>query len=248
MTLSVTVLGSSAMYATRERACSGYLLEVGGRHVWLDAGAGTWRNLIEHIDYQDIDAVILTHQHPDHTSDVFQAFHARNYGGETPLPVIPLWAPGPTIAALRAFNDSIDESFEMNKVVDGGSIDYASATFSFTLMAHPVETLGVRVEAEDAVFAYSADSGTSADFESLAASADLFVCEATFQDSDEEWTGHMSASQAAGVAAGVGVTRLLLSHLPPGRDLGISLAEADAAGGAVQIQLAADGQRFEVGS
>jgi ribonuclease BN (tRNA processing enzyme) len=247
VTLTVTVLGSSAIYATRERACSGYLLELGGRHVWLDAGAGTWRNLLEHIDYPDIDAVILTHQHPDHTSDVFQAFHARNYGESPPLPVIPLWAPGPTLESLRGYNSSIDESFELNQVVEGGSFDYAGATFSFTLMAHPVETLGVRVEVGDVVFAYSADSGTDADFESLAASADLFICEATFQDSDEAWTGHMSASEAAGVAAGVGATRLVLTHLPAGRDLGISLAEADAAGVGVQIQLAADGQRFEVG-
>ena len=164
------------------------------------------------------------------------------------MPVIPLWAPQPTLDALRAFTPSIDESFELDTIVEGGSFDYAGATFAFTRMAHPVETLGVRVEAGEAVLSYSADSGSSADFESLAAGADLFICEATFQDSDESWTGHMSASEAATVAVGVGVTRLLLSHLPPGRDLGVSLAEADAAGSGIQIQLAADGQRFEVGS
>jgi ribonuclease BN (tRNA processing enzyme) len=248
VTFAVTVLGSSGMYATRERACSGYLLEIEGRHVWLDAGAGTWRNLLEHLDYPKIDAVILTHKHPDHTSDVFQAFHARNYGSKTPMPVIPLWAPRSTLDALLGFNSSIEESFEFMSVVEGGSIDFAGATFAFTRMAHPVETLGVRVEANDAVLAYSADTGTDADFDGLAGGADLFICEATFQDSDEEWAGHMSASQAAGVAAGVGATRLLLTHLPPGRDVGVSLAEADAAGSGIQIQLAADGQRFEIGS
>jgi ribonuclease BN (tRNA processing enzyme) len=248
VTFSVTVLGSSAMYATRQRACSGYLLHLDGRHVWLDAGAGTWRNLLEHIDFPRIDAVILTHQHPDHTSDVFQAFHARNYGSDTPMPVIPLWAPAPTLAALRGFNDKLDESFELNTIVEGGSVDFAGARFAFTRMAHPVETLGVRVEAGEAVLAYSADSGPSADFEGLAGGADLFICEATFQDSDEEWTGHMSASQAAILAVRVGATRLLLSHLPPGRDLALSLAEADAAGGSIPIQLAADGLALEVGS
>ena len=248
MSFSVTVLGSSAMYATRQRACSGYLLEIEGRHVWLDAGGGTWRNLLEVIDWPDIDAVILTHQHPDHTIDVFQAFHARNYGGDSALPAIPLWAPRPTLDVLRAFNSSIEESFDLSPIVDGGSIQYAGATFTFTKMAHPVETLGVRVEAGDAILAYSADSGTDADFDALASGAELFICEATFQDSDESWTGHMSAAQAATIAARVGVTNLLLTHLPAGRDLALSLAEADREGMGVRIQLAADGQRLEVGS
>jgi ribonuclease BN (tRNA processing enzyme) len=243
----VTVLGSAAMYATRERACSGYLLEIEGRHVWLDAGGGTWRNLLEVIDYSDIDLVILSHEHPDHTIDVFQAFHARNYGGPTPLPAIPMWAPKSTLDAIRAFNSSVEESFDMTTVVAEGSVEYAGATFSFTKMAHPVETLGVRVEAGDAVLAYSADTGTAADFDALAGGADLFICEATFQDSDESWTGHMSAAEAATVAARVGARRLLLTHLPAGRDYGLSLAEADREGKGLQIQLAADGLKLEVG-
>jgi ribonuclease BN (tRNA processing enzyme) len=248
VTFSLTVLGSSGIYATRERACSGYLLEIGDRRVWLDAGAGTWRNLLRHIDYKDIDAVVLTHQHPDHTSDLFQAFHARNYGDKTPLPPIPLWAPGATLDALTAFTSSIEESFQLNKVAEGETIEFAEAAFSFTLMSHPVETLGVRVESGDAVLAYSADSGVSADFKSLASGADLFICEATFQDSDESWTGHMSASEAARIAAEVEAASLLLTHLPPGRDLGLSLAEAHAHGGGVPTQLADDGQKFEVGA
>jgi ribonuclease BN (tRNA processing enzyme) len=247
VSFTVTVLGSSGMYATRQRACSGYLLEIEGKHVWLDAGAGTWRNLLESIDYPDIDAVILTHEHPDHTTDVFQAFHARNYGTDTPMPSIPLWAPKPTVDRLRAFDSSMDESFDMTAIVAEGAIEFAGAKFSFTKMAHPVETLGVRVEAGDAILAYSADSGTGADFDALASGASLFICEATFQDSDESWTGHMSAAEAATIAGRVDATDLLLTHLPPGRDLALSLAEADREGMGLRIQLAADGQRLEVG-
>lgn len=247
MSLTITVLGCSGTYATRERASSGYLLEIEGRHVWMDAGAGTWRNLLDVIDYPDIDAVLLTHEHPDHTTDVFQAFHARSYGGPDALPTIPLWAPQPTLDALRGFTSKIDESFDLNPITAGTSIDYAGATFSFTQMAHPVETVGVRVEAGDAVLAYSADSGMEADFDGLAGGADVFVCEATLQDSDESWSGHLSASQAGALAARVDATRLVLTHLPPGRDLALSLAEADREGMGRQIQLAADGLRLEVG-
>ena len=136
----------------------------------------------------------------------------------------------------------------MNAVAGDGGFEFAGAAFSFTKMAHPVETLGVRVEAGDAVLAYSADSGLDADFEKLAGGADLFMCEATFQDSDESWSGHISAAEAGSIAARVDATSLLLTHLPPGRDLGLSLAEADREGKGRRIQLAADGLRLEVGS
>ena len=77
MTMSLTVLGSSGMYATPERACSGYLVEIDDQTLWLDAGAGTWRNLMRHTDFRDLSGVLLSHRHPDHTTDVFQADHAR---------------------------------------------------------------------------------------------------------------------------------------------------------------------------
>jgi ribonuclease BN (tRNA processing enzyme) len=72
------------------------------------------------------------------------------------------------------------------------------------------------------------------------------LCEATLQDADEPWYGHMSASQAGAAAADLGVDRLLLTHLPPGRDPDVSLAQARAACGRVQAELAAEGQRLEI--
>ena len=83
MSLAVTVLGSSGMFQTLERSCAGYLIEVDGANLWLDAGAGTWLNLQRSIRYEDLDGVVLTHGHPDHTTDVLQAYHARRYGKPT---------------------------------------------------------------------------------------------------------------------------------------------------------------------
>jgi ribonuclease BN (tRNA processing enzyme) len=75
--IKVTVLGSSGVFATRDRACAGYLVDLGDAKIWMDAGAGTWRNLITQMDYTQLDGVLLSHRHPDHTSDVYQAYHAR---------------------------------------------------------------------------------------------------------------------------------------------------------------------------
>ncbi len=246
MSIRVTVLGSSAMFATRERSCSGYLLEYSDSRVWMDAGGGTWRELLEHIDYEEIDAILLSHKHPDHTIDVFQAFHARMYGQAERLPPIPLWAPEETIERVLGFYPEVKESFDLVALSDGDVKELFGARWTFTRMAHPPQTMGMRVEFEDTVVAYSADTGPSADFAPLAGDADLFICEATFQDDDEPWEGHMSATDAGTVASGCGVQKLLLTHLPPGRDLGISLAEAHRTCGSAEVQLAADGLRLDL--
>lgn len=246
MTLSVTILGTSGMFATSERACAGYLLEWDGYRLWMDAGAGAWRNLVQHVSYPLIDGVLLTHRHSDHTTDVFQAVHARQYGGPEPLDPIPLWAPEETLDRLQAFDSEIAASFVLTPVSAGERLEVHDASFDFVEMVHPPVTLGVRVTCNGGVLAYSADTGPTADLAALARSSDVFLCEATLQDADEPWYGHMSASQAGAAAADLGVDRLLLTHLPPGRDPDVSLAQARAACGRVQAELAAEGQRLEI--
>jgi ribonuclease BN (tRNA processing enzyme) len=246
MTTRLTILGTSARFATTERASSGYLLDVDGHRLWLDAGAGTWRNLLACCAYDEIEGVVITHRHPDHATDVFQMEHALLYGPSGPQPPMPLWAPAETLEALRGFKEL--DAFDSFAVAGGDSIEFAGATIRFVSMAHPPETVGVRVETSDGVVAYSSDSGEDADFGALAGGADLFLCEASSQDSDAVWEGHLRASQAGRIAAEVGARRLLLTHLPVDRDLALSLEEARRAAGAVPVEIATDGATYEVGA
>ena len=142
MTFAVTILGSAAMFSTRDRASAGYLLQIDDTNIWLDAGGGTWRNLLKEIDYPELHGIVLSHRHPDHTIDVFQSFHARMYGQVEPLPKIPLWGPAETIERLIAYTDHFEDSFECNPVEPGDSFDFGGAAFSFYEMAHPPVTLG----------------------------------------------------------------------------------------------------------
>lgn len=247
MGFTITILGSSGVFATRERACAGYLLRMNDSIVWLDAGAGTWQRLLTHVDFRDLDGIILTHRHPDHTSDVFQAYHAREFGGPEPMPPIPLWAPRETIDQLVGYVEDFGKSFDLRVVEDGSEMNLDGCKVSFVKVAHPPTTLGVRMERNGAVLAYSSDTGPDADFKRLATDADVFICEATFQNSDGLWEGHMSASQAATIASNCGVKKLVLTHLPPWHDPELSLKEAREAAGKVAVELAADGLELEIG-
>ena len=246
MGLSVTVLGSSGTFQTRERACTGYLVQIDDENVWLDAGAGTWRNLLDHLDYAALTGLLLTHGHPDHTTDALQAYHARQYGQAKPLPPIPMWAPQETLDRLAAFSKGIEAAFDLKPVTADTTLSIGGATVTFTEMAHPGQTFGVRIEYGGKVVAFSSDTGEAADFERLAGGADVFVCEATAQDSDEPWEGHLQASKAGAIAARVGAKKVLLTHLRPGIDHSVTLAEARAAAGTVEVDLAQDGSRLEI--
>ena len=246
--LSVTVLGSSGMYPTADRAASGYLVELGDFRLAMDLGSGSWQNFLQVWDYGDMDGVLLTHRHPDHVTDVFQVFHARRFSQDEAMPRIPLWAPRETLECVDAFATALDESFDLRPIAPGDTIAVGDAKLSFFEMAHPVETVGVRTEIGGVTLAYTADTGPSADVEALARGADVLISEATFQDRDEPfWEGHMSAAQAAAIADRAGVGYLVLSHLPPERDLEESLDEARDAAGDTQVDLAEDGLQIEVG-
>ena len=246
MTFSVTPLGRSAMHATADVAASGYLVDLDGFKLWMDAGGGTWQQLLKLMDFADVDGILMTHRHPDHTIDLFQFFHARLYG-ERELESIPLWAPEETIERVTAFSTELGDTFDINRIEAGGSIDIGGAKASFVGMKHPPETCGVRLELGDGVLSYSADTGPASDFATLCGEADVLICEATFQDSDQPWwEGHMSATQAGRVAAQVGVARLVLTHLPSGRDLDLSLKEATREAGSASVELAEPGQKIEV--
>jgi ribonuclease BN (tRNA processing enzyme) len=245
--VDVTVLGCSAMYATRDAAATGYLVELDGFKLWMDAGGGTWQRLLEHLDYKDIDGILLSHRHPDHTIDVFQAFHARAYGVHGKLDPIPLWAPMETVDRITAFSTELRDVFDINVIAAGQTVDIGGTKASFYEMAHPAETCGIRLEAGNEILAYSADTGPAADLLGLARDADLFICEATFQDQDQPWwEGHMSAALAGRAAAEAGAKRLMLSHLPEGRDLDVSRDEAARETGGIPVELACDGLRTGV--
>ncbi len=246
MTLAVTVLGSAAMYQTVERACSGYLIESPAARIWMDAGGGTWRNLQAAVEQDFVDAIVLSHRHPDHTIDVFQCFHARRYGRTESMRKIPLLAPAETLERLLAFSNEMDESFDFETIRAGGTTKVEDIVLSFHEMAHPPETVGIRAESNGSVIAYSSDTGPDGDLQGLAAGAQVFLCEATFQEADEEWSGHMTAAQAGKAAATAGVEQLVLTHLPDKRDLGVSLAEAQRSGGDVTVRLAFDDLRLDL--
>lgn len=65
----LTVLGATGGFPEPGQACSGFLIECDGLRVVLDLGYATLPRLLAHLPDLNLDAVVITHEHPDHCVD-----------------------------------------------------------------------------------------------------------------------------------------------------------------------------------
>ena len=232
MGLSVTVLGCSGSYPGRGEACSGYLVRGAGATVWLDAGSGTMANLQHHVDLDEVDAVVLSHEHPDHWNDIEGFYVAMRYG-ERPRRGIPVFAP----AGVRAKTSKrMDPTFDWRIVRDGASGSVGGLRLRFSRTDHGPETLAVRIDGDGQSLGYSADTGPRWSLASLGAGLDLALCESSYCGDKAGAPGHLTAGQAGADARAAGARRLLLTHFWPTVDREQCAREAAAAfGGPVEI-------------
>ncbi len=240
MGLAVTVLGCSGSYPGPGGACSGYLLDDGATRVWMDAGPGTLANLQRHITVDRLDAIVLSHEHPDHWTDIegwsnVLRFVLHRTG-------FPVYAP----AGLRrhTYGDTRPQ-MAWADVAGGDTVSVGTMAFTFSRTDHGPETLGMRVDAGGRSLGYSADTGPAWSLEALGTGIDLALCEATMSPEKEGTLQHLTARQAGASARAAGAGRLVLTHLWATLDPVQSGQDGAEAFGA-PVEVAAVGARYEV--
>ena len=95
--LTLTILGCDGSHVSAGGAASGYLVREWetGTTIWLDAGPGTFANLQRFCDPRTVDAIVLSHLHGDHWTDVDGFLTAGRWTAKPPWgPVRVLHAPG----------------------------------------------------------------------------------------------------------------------------------------------------------
>jgi ribonuclease BN (tRNA processing enzyme) len=227
----LTVLGSHGTWPGVNGQCSGYLVSEQGFHLWLDAGTGTFARVQEHISVADVGAMLITHGHADHFLDVIPHFYARHYGqmGE---PGLPFYSPegfmeSASMLVSEAGRDVMGEAYALKPLLHGQIFEIGPFRVTAFEMTHiGVYSLGYRIEAAGHILAYTGDTGLCENAVELAQGADLLLSEATYQDHQESTFFHLSATEAAQQAAAADVKRLVLTHITPDLDPGVSLEQA----------------------
>ena len=109
--LSVAVCGSRAPLPSPNRAETCLLVQAGTSKFIIDTGRGSADNLQRwRVDYSDLEAVILSHLHSDHISDLHEVqFQSWLGGRKTPLSVV-----GPVGTASTA--QGFEQAFELSLI------------------------------------------------------------------------------------------------------------------------------------
>ncbi|MDT3399645.1 MBL fold metallo-hydrolase [Streptomyces sp. B1866] len=233
--MKLTVVGCSGSFPSADSPCSSYLVEADGFRLLLDMGNGSLGELQRHCGLYDLDAVILSHLHPDHWIDMCGYFVARYYryeGGRADA--LPVYGPEDTERRLVAAYDDVPDDKCMREVFDFRTLTPATGTFTvgpFTVRAaqvcHPVEAYGFRIEYGGRSLVYSGDTGACEALHELAVGADLFLCEAAFTHGKEDIPGlHLNGREAGEHARRADVGRLVLTHIPPWTDSHVNQRDA----------------------
>ena len=255
--MRLTVAGCSGSFAGPDSPASCYLVQAehAGRtwSVVLDLGNGALGPLQRHLDLADIDAVFVTHLHPDHCVDVCGLYVTRKYrpGGRVEGR-LPIHAPS---GAERRFalmyhgleRGAMSSEFAVHELADAQVTHVGPFTITAYRVNHPVEAYGFRVEADGAVLAYTGDTDSCDALTPLLAGADLALVDTAFIDGRDDTVGiHLSGARAAAaaVAAG-GVQQLVLTHIPPWNDPEVCRAQA-AAIWSGPLDLAVVGKTYEL--
>jgi ribonuclease BN (tRNA processing enzyme) len=223
------VLGACGAWPSPGQACSGFLVEHDGFRLVLDLGYATMPRL---SSPETIDAVLISHGHPDHCADLNPLLRARALRA-SPAKPLRVYAPAGALDAVLALDRP-------------GMLDYDLRPFEPTvgpfrvetrLLPHWVPNAGIRLTAGGATLAYTGDTGPSPEIVRLARDADLLIAEASYADEVPlDSRAYLSSARQAGLdASAAGVGRLLLTHLMAETPPDAALAAATAFPGPVEI-------------
>lgn len=237
--MRLTVLGGCGAWPEAGQACSGFLVESEGFRLVIDLGYATVPRLLQLVAADQVDAVFISHGHPDHCADLNPLLRARALR-EDPSPPLPVYALPAALDAVLALDqpEMLTNAYRLHEFDGEGQLDIGPFHAETRLLPHGVPNAGVRLIASDRVLAYTGDAGPSPDVVWLARDADLLIAEATFVDQvPRRLRGHLtSARQAGQQATQAAAQSLLLTHLFPGTSkTGAHAAAADEYDGHVSV-------------
>lgn len=220
--IKLTVLGNKGAYPGMYEACSGYLIETDNSKILLDCGSGIYQKLLQRIDLKDLDAIVLSHLHSDHMSDVLVMRYALKL---KKLPKIKLFMPEKPEAESFILKNTPE--FDVQIIKENQQYQIGDTIIEFARMKHSVVSYATKIKTKDNVVVYSGDTEYTLVLSEFAKWCDLLICDASFNENTYfKGAPHASAKQAGIMAREAEAAKLLLTHFSPDADLETHLVEA----------------------
>ena len=220
--MKLTVIGSAGTFPGPASGCSSYLLEEDGFRLLLDVGNGSTGALQEACGLLGPDAVVVSHLHGDHYLDLVTYTYARRYHPDGAAPVLPVYGPSKIHDAMLAGATARAIDALLDEVYDFHPVDHDQVVGDRPVRGRPParEPPGRDLRHADLapVAARSPTAPTPASATRWSTSrtdADLFLCEASYLDGEDNPPDiHLTGREAAR-ARGAGRGAAAVAH-PPG--------------------------------
>lgn len=206
--MKLTALGNTGPYPAPGGACSGYLLENDETKVLLDLGNGALSNYLQMGKIEDITAIILSHLHPDHISDLFVLRYALQQRGMS----LPLYAPTRPDEEFKRLE--YKDVYKITHLEEGLKFSIGGMDLSFKEMMHPYQDFAIKVKAGRDTFMYTGDTADCQALRDFVKGVDVLLCDCAFLEEVNSEI-HLSLEKAIEIANEAAVKRLIMTHFNP---------------------------------
>ncbi len=224
----ITILGSgTGVPSLKRRACS-VLVQTEHSNILLDCGPGCIHRLLEiGLTVHEITHILVTHTHPDHTSDLIPLWFATKYFDQgmrqhllTCIGTKTFWNWAQQIKT--AYNPWLNLSDTVERFIELNSEQPDECAFEEMLVySRPMNHLKTISIAYKLLFrssgktlVYSGDTDWTPELIELSLNADMLICESSLPDVFKV-SGHLTPSLAGQIATQANVKTLVLTHLYP---------------------------------
>lgn len=226
--MKVTILGNNGPFPSAGGACSGYLISGGDKNLLIDCGNGVLSNLQKFIRIEELDAIILTHLHSDHMSDMMVLRYAVQIKMNRGLELKPIDVYAPSQPQDEYNRLDIPGVFSTKPITHELVLNYGDMRLEFKEMVHPVTSYAVSIVSEGKKFVFSGDTSWNENIIEFSKHADLVMLDAGLLSKDKKSDNvpHLTARECGIVAHKANAKRLLLTHFWPDDDVTNHITEA----------------------
>jgi len=198
------------------RKSGGMWLSLDDTNILIDPGPGSLIRCLSSkpkLNPMNLDAIILSHRHIDHSNDVNIIIEAMTNGGYKKKGVV--FAPSDALdddpVVLLHFRDHVEEIVKLN---EGGSYKVGNLVFSTPILhIHDCETYGIKFQGLRTSVSYISDTKYFEGIESYYDS-DILILNVVLADS-KDYINHLSIADAEHIIQSIKPKIAILTHFGP---------------------------------
>jgi ribonuclease BN (tRNA processing enzyme) len=220
--LELTVLGAGPAWSDRPGSSgASYLVRTGRTAILLDLGQGSFPRLIQAIEPSTLDAVLISHLHPDHFIDLIPLRHYLAYQ-LVPRRSVRVVAPASLADRIDALHDQPGFTAATLECEAWPVAPFAIGELEVEArrVTHTANSHAVRVgRAGEPGLVYSGDCGVAADLAPLIRPGDTLLVEVSFGSGPvPKGSFHLDAPAIASLVTTARPAQVLLTHIQMGLD------------------------------